>query len=1000
MEKKENINKNTVGVFQTMQFSYPFRKYQSLILQKVDSTKEKDRKFHIVAPPGSGKTIVGIELIRRFGYPAVIFSPTSTIQLQWKEKVGMFISSEKPKIDIDSIVSIDGKKLRPINSYTYQLISSPCENVEFAEEAALFLWKDDMVAQQIVENTLDAEKRIEILKKNNPASYKREMTKYYKKIKTKYLSDPNFDGTQFLHTNAKNLINRLIAYGVKTIVMDESHHLLDYWAVVIKELIKRIEDPLLIGLTATPPLSAQDSELDNYLSIMGEIDFEIPTPAVVKEGNLAPYQDLVYFCSPTHKEKQYISSIQSRFQELIESIGQRDTFSKWVRKRIILRLLSGGQKQDWTSFFNHNPFLAIAGVKYIQQILQEDVPDDIVQSEEMEQDMVLEDWVELLSDYSLNFLKISSEKKHHTEYEEISSVLRSFGYLLTEKGIRQHRSPTDVLLALSDAKNQAVIQILQTEIDSMGGDLRVVVITDFEKQSATLTKSLQGILDPDAGGAVRTFRYIVHDEQTTKLEPVLVTGSTVLVDVDEIDYILDAVTAWKKKHGYAFTFTTKKTSYDRIVELSGKGGDWKPSVYVRMVTGLFEEGIIKCIVGTRGLLAEGWDSLSLNTLVDLTTATTSTMVNQIRGRSIRLNPNDSSKLSNNWDVVCVDSSYEKGARDFERFLKKHRQFYGLASKGKIVKGYLHVDEQLALQNQTLGFKKISYGLINMRMLSKARQRDVRYKEWKIGDPYSNFAYSATKIDAKDLKFKTVYTMRDTLYAIANSILFALSSFVFWYLMIFQDLLEIGFQSQSRILILILGIFLIFGSLAYAGKKIMEYIRKGFIELPLDSFMLDIGKCLLKSLREAHVVESSQSIDNVRVTVDEIGYYDVYLDYATTKDAQIFSQSMRELLAPVTNERYLVSRSEDNINIGFYSPIWWMLRKFFRIIKQEKIAYHPVPAILALNKERATIFASNWKTYVGGGDLVYTRSTEGVELLLKLRAYNRHKIKRLQYELWR
>jgi len=77
-----------------------------------------------------------------------------------------------------------------------------------------------------------------------------------------------------------------------------------------------------------------------------------------------------------------------------------------------------------------------------------------------------------------------------------------------------------------------------------------------------------------------------------------------------------------------------------------------------------------------------------------------------------------------------------------------------------------------------------------------------------------------------------------------------------------------------------------------------------------------------------------------------------------------------------------------------------MRKLFRFIKQERVAYHPVPNILALNKERAQIFASNWRMYVGGGDLIYTRSTEGVELLIKLRAYNRHKIKRLQYEVWK
>jgi hypothetical protein len=54
---------------------------------------------------------------------------------------------------------------------------------------------------------------------------------------------------------------------------------------------------------------------------------------------------------------------------------------------------------------------------------------------------------------------------------------------------------------------------------------------------------------------------------------------------------------------------------------------------------------------------------------------------------------------------------------------------------------------------------------------------------------------------------------------------------------------------------------------------------------------------------------------------------------------MFSQSLREVLGPVINQRYLVSRSEDDIKLGFYTPIWWTFRKLFRFVKQERVAYH-------------------------------------------------------------
>lgn len=984
-------------IFSNLVFQFPFRKYQKLILHQVEAATDTERKYHIIAPPGSGKTIVGLELIKRFAEPSVVFTPTSTIQLQWRERVRMFIP-EGEKIKLDDIISISPDSLKLINVFTYQLLSSPAENLQFVEEAALFEWKDELVSGNVVATLEEAEERIALLKRHNPTTYKKELSKYYKKIKGLYLRDPQFDGSQFLHENARKLIDNLVESGVKIIVMDEVHHLLDYWALVLKELIKRIEEPILIGLTATPPLSANDEELENYLTIIGDIDFEIPTPAVVKEGDLAPYQDLVYFCNPSKKEKDFIDSIQMRFKALIEDLGQRETLKDWVRQRILERTLADGKKQEWATFYKFHVFLAVAGVKYIRQILNEDLPRDIVELEEMEHDLTIEDWVHLLTDYSLNFLKISANKEHHTELQEIRNVLRSFGYVLTEKGIRQHRAPSDIILALSESKDQAMVKILRTEIDSMGEKLRAVVITDFEKQSATVAKHLEGILDREAGGAVRAFRYIVHDAHTTKLEPILVTGTTVLMDMDKMDEILENMEQWRARSGLTFEFETKATEYEKIVEITGSGKDWKSNTYVNMVTDLFDSGVIKCIVGTRGLLGEGWDSLSLNTLIDLTSATTSMTVNQVRGRSIRLDPNWQEKVANNWDIICVEPSFEKGDRDFERFMQKHKRFYGLGSNGKIIKGYLHVDESLALQHQTEGFKKIGYSVINSRMLAKSRDRAKVYKEWQIGQEYSNFEYSATKLDAKDIKFKTVFTLKDSLKAIFRNILIAIGTFTFWYFYILGGVLEGGFQ--YRPLLAILSIIFVFGVLFSASKNIKKYVTKAFIEVPLDSFLLDIGKSLLKSLREAQLISSSHSVDNVRVVQDSTGHYDLYLDYATKEDSQIFSKSLRELLAPVTDQRYLVSRSVDNIDMGFYSLIWWTFRKIFRILRQEKIAYHPIPDILSINKKRASLFAQNWKQYVGGGNLIYTRTAEGAELLLRLRKYNRHHVKRMNFDVWK
>ena len=48
----------------TMEFRWPWRPYQRRVLAEIERHLG-DRKLHIVAAPGSGKTILGLEVFRR-----------------------------------------------------------------------------------------------------------------------------------------------------------------------------------------------------------------------------------------------------------------------------------------------------------------------------------------------------------------------------------------------------------------------------------------------------------------------------------------------------------------------------------------------------------------------------------------------------------------------------------------------------------------------------------------------------------------------------------------------------------------------------------------------------------------------------------------------------------------------------------------------------------------------------------------------------------------------
>ena len=57
-------------------FGGTWRGYQQLALELFEAGRERgQQQTHIVAPPGSGKTLLGLELLRRLGARALVLAP-------------------------------------------------------------------------------------------------------------------------------------------------------------------------------------------------------------------------------------------------------------------------------------------------------------------------------------------------------------------------------------------------------------------------------------------------------------------------------------------------------------------------------------------------------------------------------------------------------------------------------------------------------------------------------------------------------------------------------------------------------------------------------------------------------------------------------------------------------------------------------------------------------------------------------------------------------------
>ena len=865
------------------------------------------KHLHIVAPPGSGKTVLGLyvwaNLVRK---PTLVLSPNSAIQAQWAARTDLFDLDGKEKF-----ISTDPKKPGLLTSLTYQSITMPKRGGNELNEAAIELWIENLIANEEAIDEENALGWIEDLKIKNSDYYEDRISVYRKKVRDEFSKHGNALWT--LSESAKNNLQRLKDIGIGMIILDECHHLLHHWGRVLTEVREYFDDPIVLGLTATPPdfQHYQEEDAKRYQEFFGEIDYEVPVPALVRDSNLAPYQDLAFFVRPSQNELNYVAQVDDEFKVLLDDLFEEQDYDnavlpldKWVFKALDERITPGGKKENWDNFSKRNDAFANAGRTFLLNTIGS-IPEGVPYPPEYLLNSYQNKLAILrpvLDRYVRYGLRRSESEMDHEKAELVTQRLRMLGTQITETGIRPCASPVGRIMAYASSKTKAISTILSSEMQALGGDIRAVIITDFEKTSATTL--VEGVMDDEAGGAVAAFRQAVQCDNVDLLNPILMTGSTVLVDDDLAAEFLAAANDWINERNLAITLVDEiRGNYHEIV---GKGKDWIPRYYSLMITEFFQLGITKCLIGTRGLLGEGWDASRINVLIDLTTVTTSMSINQLRGRSIRLDKQWPEKVANNWDVICLAEEFTNGFSDYERFKKKHKQLYGVCDDGAIEKGVGHVHAAFT-EAEPEGVSE-GMSLFNEDMLRRSRNRSHVRGLWGIGQPFHANPTSAVEAKlggggAGGFKFgkeKSQWTDESLVQAVSLSIV--------------NSLIHLGMISRN--------------CRADGGDRGGGWVR-------------------------------------------------LHLEHATQEESALFAACLEEILGPMQKPRYVISRSSKFITDTWLSKIMpEVIAKFFRPVKERLVMYHTVPKVLAASAEKAEIFQRYWNEFVSPSELFYARSKEG------------------------
>ncbi len=892
------------------------------------------RRMHIVAPPGSGKTVLGLYLWAHcIRAPALVLSPNSAIQAQWAARTDLFTIEHAG----DEAVSTDPLAPGLLTSLTYQSVTLPSRGDSAQDEQAIDLWRSQLLEKGQALNDREASVWIDDLRRHNPQYYGERLGAYRKQLRDAL--GIRGQALETLHRSSLETLQRLRDRGLGVVILDECHHLMGHWGRVLADAHELLDSPIVIGLTATPPdrSGRKAEDLQRYDEYFGEIDFEVPVPAVVKDGFLAPYQDLVYFVRPAADELVYVAQADTQLTELVDDLcsAEKETgddgagpggedrpeeespaqpapfesLPRWVERALRERRLPTGTVQDWKRFSQRDPVFADNGRLFLARRglpLPENVPELVLdlQPQEIPEMEIL---VPVLDRYVRHYLRRSPRPEAHRRAERAIRRLRTLGVQITDTGTQACASPVGRVMAYSRSKTEALPGILSAELEALGETIRAVVVADYEKTSA-VTAEVEHLLDDEAGGAVAAFKALLECPATDALDPVLLTGASVLVDDDLADTFVATANDWLAERGYQVELSQGEE--DGFHVISGRGGDWCPRIYIELITEQFQRGLTKCLVGTRGLLGEGWDANKINVLIDLTTITTSMTVNQLRGRSIRLDADDAEKVANNWDVVCLAPEFSKGLDDYRRFIAKHKTIYGVTDDGAIEKGVGHVHAALTeLKPEGL---EGSVQVLNDDMLRRVGQRaDVR-RNWRIGEPYQD---------------RPIRALETRNAAVGG-----------------------GFPP-------------------FAGAR---------EPWNATSLATAIGTAVLHALAEAELIRNRSPL---HVGSRAGGYVRLFLEQADERENRLFTTAVHEALGPLHRPRYVIPRYVRSVRETWISSVLpEIIGKYFRRREQHRAMLHAVPARLAKNKRLVAIYQKYWNQHVSPGQAVYGHRGEGERLI--------------------
>ena len=878
-----------------LSFKGQWRQYQQRVLDKAESFMD-DGKIHLVAAPGSGKTTLGIEFIRRFGNPTLILVPTVTIRQQWVDRIKQAFLSDANQAE--QLISQDLKRPKMITVATYQALHSAMNQV---------------VGDGLIEDTDDTAQQ-------------------------EHFNFQDFD-------IRKTFENQDLG----TLCLDECHHLRNEWWKSLEIFRKSFPKIKMISLTATPPYEGEPALWERYISMCGEIDEEITVPELVKEGTLCPHQDYVYFAFPTKEERVQLDQFEKQKLNFLTKLSTDIDFLNTIQSSPAL----SNQISDDD---------LLANPKYLSAILIFLRSKELPFPQRFQELLAAKalptftfEWFESLLNVIVfqvpNLFGFTEEALN-----QLKSDLKANGLIERNQVKLIRNKKQDVLLNQSLGKLNAVRDIFKAEYQALGTNLRQLVLTDF------IRKDFQVHLgDKNAQftqlGVLSYFESIRREmiEQTWTVPVAVLTGSLVIIPTSAKEHLERLIP--NPRLSYDIIGQLRQEDYLKV-SISGSYHD-----LVTALTQLFQDGYIQVIIGTKSLLGEGWDAPCVNSLILASFVGSFMLSNQMRGRAIRVWPDNPNKTSNIWHLVSINLSPKKWfeiqnaeekydetlelqlyalSPDLDLLDRRMTQFLGLHYQEPTIESGI---DRLDLNQITFSRKGLEK--LNQNAITLSQKRQELKDRWQQALPLYEDMEVVNQVEV-DKQFLPLVYLNDWMKALLISQALAATFFIIdlgRYLIVGK-----AFDQSLPIFLLALLVLAIFWGRYFIYKS--PYKRLEIFGKAIHQALLDSGQIETKESAPRVVKDSKQAIYNA-----------IYLKGASMREKEIFAQTMTEFFAPIENQRYI-------------------LKACHKV--KDQTEFFAVPIMFEKQKADAESFLRHIQKSLGKYYLIYTRSVQGRPILLEAR----------------